>query len=118
MFGLLLCGLALAVQLGFGAVVRPGQGGKSPLAKVAALVVLCHARGTGPAPRDGQPIPDCILCPVSTALSALSFAAAPPPVLPGLSVRLIGAAAITPPARAPPRIAVAAAFPRGPPFTA
>jgi hypothetical protein len=117
-FALLVAMLALVSQLALGATVLPDDAPHDAPDDLAAIAILC---GT-PAPDHHAPphpaAPDWALLPLSVALALPAVILTPTPLLPRAPAALVFRAGTRPRARAPPPVAVAAAYPRGPPILA
>ena len=115
--GLLFAWLALAAQVGAGAVVPPAPLAEAFSAKLDGVPV-CHGGDrtpTSPA-APAHHSPDCLICPLCAAL-ALSSVAMPAagPAAPAPPIAVRHRPGLPPPATAPPHPALLSAQPRGPP---
>ena len=119
LLGLLVAVMALVSLLALGATVLPDDRPADPTAALKALVVFCqtgHPLGDKPAP--AHRMPQATLCPLSVTLALPAAIPAPMVFLPAPPGALALRFGAPPPARAPPSLAVMAAYPRGPPFLA
>jgi hypothetical protein len=117
LFGLLAVLVALVSQLALGSMVVSDDTPQGQLVALNAASIFCqsdHASGSG-----GKSIPhhaaDYALCALSVALALPSVILASDPLLPGPRNALTLRSGEPQQARAPPRHAFAAAYPRGPP---
>jgi hypothetical protein len=109
--GLFLVLLALATQLGFGAVVPQSM---FALAE-GASPPICHTGIPGDEPTAPHHPDDCLMCPLCVSLVAFSITLPVGQFLPPNQVIVVARAAIPPPSTAPPGAVALAAQPRGPP---
>lgn len=108
--GLLLALVALAVQMAAASIVLPLA---APAAMVERMVAasICHPAHE-PANR---PAPLQAVCPLSQAVAQAGMMLAAPAVIVAAPVAVAWRPALPPPARAPPAVSLASAYPRGPP---
>ncbi len=109
--------LALACQIGFGAVVQPDGGAARDLASLDAAMVFCHAghaKGGDDTPPLRHDLADAALVAASLASADSVAVLGAAPFLPPPPCRAIGRTDIAQ-ARGPPARTASAAYPRGPP---
>ncbi|WP_162800624.1 hypothetical protein [Acidibrevibacterium fodinaquatile] len=84
---------------------------------LGAQNVICHVGDGGTAPTAPHHGTDCDTCPLCQAFAEASLLAGPAasPALPGPSLAWQRRGNVSPPARAPPALVLAGAWPRGPP---
>ncbi|MGC8524242.1 MAG: hypothetical protein ACP5M5_08145 [Acidibrevibacterium sp.] len=84
---------------------------------LGAGTIICHVGDGGSAPTAPHHGSDCDTCPLCQAFAEASFLAGPAssPMLPEPSLAWQRRGGVLPPVRAPPAIALAGAWPRGPP---
>jgi hypothetical protein len=119
LLGLFPAVLALLGQIALGVVI-PGQTARTTPAVFADGFPICHSAppdtpGSNTPVRDDQHGMDCALCRVCSALSAATFLPVPAPQSPAPPVALVTRQTPHPPARGPPAVVFAAAYPTGPP---
>ena len=116
LLGLLVAVMAMVSQLALGATVLPDDRPAGPTAALTALVVFCqtgHLLGDKPVP--AHRMPQTTLRPLSVTLALPAAIPVSAILLPVPSTALPLRVVPLPPARAPPSLAVMAAYPRGPP---
>jgi hypothetical protein len=115
--GLWMAALAFAALLSMGSAIPAGLavGGTDPGTPfIFSICQSAHGSGGRSSPVRHSPS-TCAICPICTALMQAGVLLPPaPPAMPALRSAGLAEAAL-PPARAPPSIAVGAAYPRGPP---
>lgn len=112
--GLFLAMLALAGQVALGTVSPVPQATQDGLAALAAVSVLCGP-GQPPAGKAHHRVPAKTTCPLNQAIAQAGTLLDPPAFVLVVPLLPVLRATFPPPARAPPAIRIAAAFPRGPP---